>query len=64
MQQETPKLPSIPAAVVEAFPKVPTGDFVAIIQPETSHGINLHYNATGAYNVIGDFLAAKGLAST
>ena len=31
------------------------------IQPNTGHGINLHYNATGAYNVVLDFLKRKGL---
>ena len=36
---------------------------MAYIQPETGHGINLHYNATGAYGVINNFLQAKGLQS-
>ncbi|CAD6584822.1 MAG: hypothetical protein ASARMPREDX12_001761 [Alectoria sarmentosa] len=41
-------LPSIPAAAVMNFPNVPSGDFTAYIQPNSGHGINLHYNATGA----------------
>lgn len=52
-------LPSIPAAVAMNFPNVPSINFEAYIQPNTGHGINLHYNATGAYNVINEFLNAK-----
>lgn len=52
-------LPSIPAAVAMSFPNVPSNNFEAYIQPNTGHGINLHYNATGAYNVINEFLNAK-----
>ena len=52
-------LPSIPAAVAMSFPHVPSNNFEAYIQPNTGHGINLHYNATGAYNVINNFLNAK-----
>ena len=50
---------SIPAAVAMNFPNVPANNFEAYIQPNTGHGINLHYNATGAYNVINNFLNAK-----
>ena len=49
-------LPSIPAAVAMNFPNVPSNNSEA---PNTGHGINLHYNATGAYNVIKNFLIAK-----
>lgn len=52
-------LPSIPAAVAMSFPNVPSGNFEAYIQPNTGHGINLHYSATGAYDVINIFLNAK-----
>lgn len=50
-----PKLPSIPTAVELAFPNVTKGDFAVVIQPQTGHGINMHFNATGAYDVIGAF---------
>lgn len=54
-------LPSIPAAAAMSFPMVPSSDFEAYIQPNSGHGINLHYNATGAYDVIQTFLQSKGL---
>ncbi|MCJ1385851.1 hypothetical protein MMC17_008975 [Xylographa soralifera] len=59
-----PSLASIPAAVAMSFPNVGVSNFTAYIQPNTAHGINLHYNATGAYDVIQTFLASKGLASS
>ncbi|KAF2171750.1 hypothetical protein M409DRAFT_17985 [Zasmidium cellare ATCC 36951] len=31
--------------------------FETYVQPNTGHGINLHYNSTGAYQVINNFLA-------
>lgn len=31
------------------------------IQPNTGHGMNLHYNATGWYGVVQDFLGKNGL---
>ena len=31
------------------------------IHPGTSHNINLHKNATGAYEVVTDFLKSNGL---
>ena len=52
-------VPSIPATVALSFRKVPSNNFEAYIQPNTGHGINLHYNATGAYDVINNFLNAK-----
>ncbi|KAJ5179483.1 hypothetical protein N7492_002693 [Penicillium capsulatum] len=45
---------SIPAAAKVAFPSAKT--FSAVIQPQTGHGLNLHYNATGGYKQIADFL--------
>lgn len=56
-----PTLPSIPAAVRKNFPNVPAADFEAYIQPQTGHGLNFHYNATGAYRVAQEFLRVKGL---
>ena len=47
-------LASIPAAAEIAFPAAST--FVPYIQPNTGHGLNLHYNSSGAYNVIQKFL--------
>ena len=56
-----PSLPSIPAAAIKSFPNVPPSNFTAYIQPNSGHGINVHYNATGAYDVIQTFLRSKGL---
>jgi pimeloyl-ACP methyl ester carboxylesterase len=55
---------SIPATVGNSFPGVDPSNFTAYIQPNTAHGINIHYNSTGAYAVINDFLAQKGLVSS
>lgn len=55
---------SIPAQVQKNFPNVNAENFTAYIQPNTGHGINAHYNATGAYAVINEFLALKGLQSS
>ncbi|KAL5317746.1 hypothetical protein ACEPPN_014844 [Leptodophora sp. 'Broadleaf-Isolate-01'] len=55
---------SIPAMVKMNFPNVADSNFSAIIQLNTGHGINFHYNVTGAYTVMNDFLGAKGLASS
>lgn len=46
------------------FPLVSDSNFSAVVQPNTGHGLNLHYNSTAAYAVINDFLGAKGLASS
>lgn len=56
-------IPSIPQTVKRSFPRVAAENFTAYIQPHTGHGISLHYNATGAYNVINKFLRAHGLQS-
>merc|ERR1712093_136789 len=57
-------IPSIPSQVKMNFPNVADGNFSAAVQPNSGHGINLHYNATGAYAVMNDFLGSKGLASS
>ena len=56
-----PEVPSIPATAAKSFPKVESSNFEAYIQPNTGHGLNFHYNATGAYDVIQNFLGSKGL---
>ena len=58
-----PMLPSIPAGVKMALPKVQASDFMAYVQPNTGHGINFHYNATAAYKIIQNFLSSKNLGS-
>ncbi|KAE9366140.1 hypothetical protein N431DRAFT_487975 [Stipitochalara longipes BDJ] len=55
---------SIPAMVKMNFPSVADSNFSAVIQPNTGHGLNLHYNATGGYDVINTFLDSKGLMSS
>ncbi|KAI4204176.1 MAG: hypothetical protein LQ350_001367 [Teloschistes chrysophthalmus] len=55
-----PALASIPAKSKVAFPAAKA--FEAYIQPDTAHGINLHYNSTAVYNVIQRFLNSQGLA--
>jgi len=50
---------SIPAQGKLAFPSAKA--FEAYIQPDTGHGLNLHYNATGGYEVIAGFLKNNGL---
>lgn len=52
---------SIPGGVARAFPAAKA--FEAYIQPNTGHAINLHYNSTGAYKVMQEFLIAHGLGS-
>jgi len=53
---------SIPAAVSQNFPSASV--FEAYLQPNTGHGINFHYNSTAGYQVIQNFLASNGLASS
>ncbi|KAJ5105263.1 hypothetical protein NUU61_002610 [Penicillium alfredii] len=53
--------PSIPAEAKLAFPAAKP--FAAHIQPNTGHGLNMHYNATAGYKYISDFLGAHGLAA-
>ncbi|EUC48102.1 hypothetical protein COCMIDRAFT_88427 [Bipolaris oryzae ATCC 44560] len=45
-----------------AFPEKKDGVKVHV-QPETGHGLNFHYNATGGYGVMREFLASNGLAA-
>ena len=52
---------SIPAAVSANFPDASA--FEAYIQPNTGHGINFHYNSTGAYGVIQNWLLSNNLGS-
>ena len=50
---------SIPAGVKMGLPQAK--NFEAYIQPNSGHGINFHYNATGAYQVIQNYLKSNGL---
>ena len=52
---------SVVASTQMSFPNTQVD---IVIQPNTGHGINLHYNATGAYNAINDFFNSQGLSST
>ncbi|KAE8360860.1 hypothetical protein BDV27DRAFT_167404 [Aspergillus caelatus] len=52
---------SIPEEAAKGFPASKV--FQAYIQPNTGHGLNLHYNATGAYEYIADFLRQNGLGA-
>lgn len=53
---------SIPADVKANYPNASA--FEAYIQPNTGHGINLHYNSTAAFTVIQDWFTNHGLASS
>lgn len=33
--------------------------FRTYVQPSTGHGMNLHYNATGFYGVVNDFIGSN-----
>ena len=55
-----PSIPSIPSTLQRSFPNVPKNKYLTYIQPNTGHGINLHYNATGAYDVMNRFFAGTG----
>ena len=50
---------SIPGQAITAFPKARS--FEAYIHPDTGHAINFHHNATGAYEVIQEWLIRQGL---
>lgn len=52
---------SIPAMASMNLPMAQP--FQAYIQPNTGHGINLHYNATGAYNFIQNWLSTNNLGA-
>jgi hypothetical protein len=49
---------SIPAEAKMVFPN--STYFDAYIQPKTGHALNVHYNSTGAYNVMNTFLQKHG----
>lgn len=51
--------PSIPEMAKKSSPNASA--FEAYLQPSTGHAINLHYNATGAYKFIINFLEAHSL---
>jgi len=52
---------TIPQGVAMSYPAA--SKFDAYIQPSTGHGINFHFNATAAYEVIQTFLSSNGLAA-
>ncbi|TKA77437.1 hypothetical protein B0A49_02329 [Cryomyces minteri] len=56
------QLPSIPAAAQVLFPNASA--FQAYIHPNTGHGLNFHYNATGAYHVIQQWFQSHNLGSS
>ncbi|KAL4894690.1 hypothetical protein BDV59DRAFT_200513 [Aspergillus ambiguus] len=51
---------SIPADARSSF--TARKSILAYVQPDMGHGINLHYNASGAYNFIVSWLMSNGLA--
>jgi pimeloyl-ACP methyl ester carboxylesterase len=54
-----PNVPSIPATMRQNLPNA--SPFEVIIQPNTGHLVNLHFNATGAFNAINNFLESNHL---
>lgn len=52
---------SIPAMGQMAFPDAKS--FEAYVQPNMGHGLNLHYNATAAYDYVAGFLGRSGLSA-
>jgi pimeloyl-ACP methyl ester carboxylesterase len=54
-----PALPNIGAAVSKNFPMA--SSFESYTQPNTGHGLNLHYNSTAGYVVVQNWLASVGL---
>ena len=48
-------VPSVISTVQKSFPNVPADSFLAYVQPNAGHALNLHYNSTGAYSVINSF---------
>jgi pimeloyl-ACP methyl ester carboxylesterase len=53
---------SVLSSAGSLFPKASV--FEAYVQPRTGHALNVHYNSTGAFNVIQKFLISNGLAAT
>ena len=58
-----PGLSDLGAAVKTSFPSLPASKFASYVQPNTGHGINLHYNASAAYQQIFSFLKNHSLIS-
>ena len=54
-------LPNIGATVNASFPKA--SSFASYVQPNAGHGLNLHYNSSGGYNVIQKWLSSVGCAA-
>lgn len=52
---------SIPAAAKAVF--LSAKKFTTVIQPNTGHGLNMHYGATAGYQKISDFFKSEGLAA-
>ncbi|KAJ6092874.1 hypothetical protein N7486_008163 [Penicillium sp. IBT 16267x] len=50
---------SIPTITKDVYPSAQV--FPAYIQPNTAHGLHLHYNATGGYKHIADYLQRQDL---
>ena len=50
--------PSVISSVAMSFPET---NISTVVHPNTGHGINLHKNATGAYNVIHSFFDSHHL---
>ncbi|APA11636.1 hypothetical protein sscle_08g064060 [Sclerotinia sclerotiorum 1980 UF-70] len=51
--------PNIPAQAAVVFPKARA--FVPYIQPRCGHAVNVHFNSSGAYRVMNEFLRDQGL---
>jgi hypothetical protein len=53
-----------PSILDQAAPKFPNAKpFSTAVHPNSGHGINAHYNQTGAYNLIQSWLGAHGLGA-
>lgn len=50
--------PNIPAQAAVVFPKARA--FVPYIQPRCGHAVNVHFNSSGAYRVMNEFLRDQG----
>ncbi|CAD6444632.1 2bee58ee-68e3-4ef4-b72e-cfb7ab717c3f [Sclerotinia trifoliorum] len=50
--------PNIPAQAAVVFPKART--FVPYVQPRCGHAVNVHFNSSGAYKVMNEFLREQG----
>ncbi len=59
-----PSVPNIPSVEQKLFPKVPKENYVTVLQPDTAHGLTVHYNQTAGFDVLNEFFNSKGLGST